>query len=320
MKKTITISLMLLLAVSAFAQKEVKLTINHMLGDNPFAKNTEASNNLGHSFKLQRLEYYISEISVEHDGGIITPITDLYILAKANQVDTISLGLLDVTTIESISFHIGVDPGVNNGDPSLWSPMHPLSPKSPSMHWGWSSGYRFVALEGKSGTNFSQDFQIHALGNRNYFEQNIPIEGTDVNGTLVLTLNADYTQALLGMEISSGLIEHSEYDEAAECIRLFQTRVFTNQSGQGNTLNVDDTSVENAFDVFPNPSEGTINLHIGDSRFANAQIRVTNMLGAVVEEINLVNTIHQLSLTEQGVYFLTITKDGLSSTEKIIIQ
>ena len=82
----------------------------------------------------------------------------------------------------------------------------------------------------------------------------------------------------------------------------------------------DNTSVENAFDVFPNPSEGTINLHIGDSRFANAQIRVTNMLGAVVEEINLVNTIHQLSLTEQGVYFLTITKDGLSSTEKIIIQ
>ena len=320
MKKTITIAIMLLMAVNVFAQKDVQLTINHKLGTKNFAFNTESQNDLGHKFKLSRLEYYISGISIIHDGGTETKVSDVYILTKANQTDTILLGNLNVTTIESINFSVGVDPGVNNGDPAQWSSLHPLSPKFPSMHWGWAAGYRFVALEGKSGNNFAQDFQIHALGNKNYFKQNIPVEGKDVNGALLVTLNADYTKAVSGMDMNSGLVEHSENKEAATCLRLFQNNVFTNESGEGNTLSVKDVKVANAFGAFPNPSSGTLTIQLDDKRFQSADVKVMNVLGELVKETTLESEGQTITLDKKGLYFLTITKDGLVSTEKIIIQ
>ena len=320
MKKTLTIASMLLIAVNVFAQKDVKITINHKLGTENFAFNTEAQNDLGHKFKLSRLEYYISGISIIHDGGTETKVSDVYILAKANQTDTILLGNLNVTSIESINFSVGVDPGVNNGDPAQWGSLHPLAPKFPSMHWGWASGYRFVALEGKSGNNFAQDFQIHALGNKNYFKQNIPVEGKSVNDALLITLNADYTKAVSGMDMNSGLVEHSENKEAATCLRLFQTSVFTNESGEGNTLSVKEVKVANAFGTYPNPSNGTFTIQLDDERFQSGDIKVMNLVGEVVKETTLENGQSSMTLDKKGVYFLSILKDGLISTEKVIIQ
>ena len=155
----------------------------------------------------------------------------------------------------------------------------PLAPKSPSMHWGWASGYRFVALEGKSGDNFGQDFQIHALGNKNYFKQNIPVEGKDVNGALLVTLNADYTKAVSGMDMNSGLIEHSENKEAATCLRLFQTSVFSSLSGEGNTLSTKDINVPNAFGINPVPSKGEVSIVLKDNRFYHGNMIVTDIAG-----------------------------------------
>ena len=320
MNKLITLSAALLLAVNVFAQKDVKLKINHFMGTSPFAFNTEAQNDLGNAFKLNRLEYYISGISITHDGGQETKMSDTYILVKANQSEAVLIGNIDITEIEAINFSIGVDPGVNNGDPTVWNFSHALAPKSPSMHWGWASGYRFVALEGKSGANFSQDFQIHALGNKNYFEQSIPVSGEDVDGALVISLNADYTKALSGMNMESGLIEHSEDNEAATCLRLFQTSVFTNLAGEGNVLAISNIKVTNVVSVYPNPSNGTVTIQVEDDRFQSAKITVTNLLGETIEEVNSIETIKDLTIETPGIYFLTITKDGLTSTEKIIIQ
>ncbi len=107
--------------------------------------------------------------------------------------------------MSQLTFSVGVDPGVNNGDPAAWASFHPLAPKSPSMHWGWASGYRFVALKGSQDRNFAQDFQIHALGNKNYFKQSIPTSATDVNGALVVSINADYTKAVSQIGMANGL-------------------------------------------------------------------------------------------------------------------
>jgi hypothetical protein len=320
MNKIITLSAALLMAANVFAQTDVKLKINHLLDANPFAFNTEAQNDLGHKFKLSRLEYYISGISITHDEGQVTNLPDTYILVKANESTEVLLGNLDVTSIEAIAFSIGVDPSVNNADPTQWSFSHALAPKSPSMHWGWASGYRFIALEGKSGVNFSQDFQIHALGNKNYFEQQIPVSGEDVDGALVVTLNADYTKAVSGMSMESGLIEHSEDNQAATCLRLFQTSVFTNAEGEGNVLNLNDIKVENAVNVYPNPSNGRVTIQVADDRFKSATMSVINLLGERIKTISSLENSTELTIDTPGIYFLTINREGFTSTEKIIVQ
>ncbi|MGB0850902.1 MAG: MbnP family protein [Bacteroidia bacterium] len=319
MKKVISLITVLVMALNVSAQTDIKLTINHLLGSSPFAFNSESENDLGDKVKLQRLEYYISGISITHDGGTVTDASDVYILVKANKTDTVQLGNFNVTNIESINFSIGVDPGVNNGDPAQWASFHALSPKSPSMHWGWASGYRFVAMEGKSGSNFAQNFQIHALGNMNYFKQSIPTSASEVNGALVVSLNADYTKAVSQISMKNGLIEHSGDKEAAECLRNFQTKVFSSLSGEGNTLSTHVIDVPNAFGVKPVPSKGVVNVNLNDSRFFDGNMVVTDIAGRMVYN-NSIEASDIISIKTKGLYFLTIYGDGVKSTKKLIIN
>jgi len=319
--KTILSALtVLLISTSTWAQTDVKLTINHFLDGNEFAFNTEASNDLGHKFKLQRLEYYISGISIVHDGGKETMASDIYILAKADSKDTILLGNFDITSIEAINFSIGVDPSENNEDPTKWAASHPLAPKNPSMHWGWAAGYRFVALEGKSGNSFSQNFQIHALGNRNFFPQNIPVSANEVNGAQVISLNADYTKAVAGMDMNSGLVEHSEFNEAADCLRHFHKSVFTNLSGIGNTLSSNENEIPNALKLYPNPSNGQFSIDVADNRFRGAELKIVNILGETVVSINSIESTESISINTPGVYILSVVKGNMISTERFVIQ
>lgn len=319
MKKITILTAVVLLAINAKAQKDVRFTINHLLGDKPFALNTAMTNNMGDELKIARLEYYISDIKLVHDGGQITSALDVYMLARGNKNDTITLGNFDVTTIEAIQFAIGVDPGVNNGDPSAWASVHPLAPKNPSMHWGWTAGYRFVAIEGKSGTTFNQDFQIHALGNKNYFKQSINTGAVDVNNSLLIAINADYTKAVSGMSMAGGLIEHGETDEAAACLRNYQLQVFTSTTGESSVASARALNITNGFSVQPVPSTGLITLKVKNKQFSNATYRITNLLGAEIST-GQVSSETSLAIINRGIYFVTLTQNGVNSTKKIVIH
>jgi hypothetical protein len=121
------------------------------------------------------------------------------------------------------------------------------------------------------------------------------------------------------MNMESGLVEHSGSGEAANCMRLFQTSVFTNSSGEGNTLSVENVKVSDAFSVYPNPSNGTIQIKLNDERFQSADIKVTNILGETIKEVKAIQANESLTIKSSGIYFLTIAKEGLVSTEKVII-
>ena len=83
MKKSLLIAIsFLMFSMSSYAQNNVQFKINHKLGDADFAMETGAKNNIDHDFEVTRLEYYISEISITHDGGTETTIEDLWMLMK----------------------------------------------------------------------------------------------------------------------------------------------------------------------------------------------------------------------------------------------
>ncbi len=201
MKNIITLILCLatLLPLSN-AQNDINLSIFHKLANEEFNLNQAANNNLEHDFKITRLEYYISEISLIHDGGTETLIEDLWILVNASSKTEVELGNYDINTVEKIVFHIGVDPAHNHLDPSTYEASHPLAPKAPSMHWGWTAGYRFVALEGHGGPALDQLVQLHGLDDKNYFTTEVVLDKTAENGILNIQLDADYTRALEDIE------------------------------------------------------------------------------------------------------------------------
>lgn len=272
MKKIYTFFALAIAVLSVQAQQNVTLKINHLLGASPFAMNQTTNNDLNNQFNINRLEYYISEIKLTHDGGQITSVPNTWILVDAAQTVNSPLGSFNITTLESVTFSIGVESPINNADPNLQAAGHALAPKSPSMHWGWAAGYRFVAIEGNTGTNLNQIWQIHALGNRNYTSQTVITSGRSTNGSLEIILDADYTQALSAITVDGNLLYHGEFNEAVSLLSNFKLNVFTQS-----TVGLKENSEQVSFKISPNPSNGEITLHLNrPSQNVNYQVLDVN--------------------------------------------
>ncbi len=313
--KLFSLSILLItLGMSVNAQTPVELHITHKLSGQPFAFNMATQNNLGNDFNVTRLEYYISKISITHDGGTVTDVPDHYILANGSQDIMEALGSYNVTNVESVSFYIGVDSPNNNADPSLQPNGHPLAPKSPSMHWGWQAGYRFVAMEGKSGASLGQTYQVHALGNQNYFKVTVAVSGINQGGKVIIPLNADYMQAVKDLDLSSGLISHGDALEAAVLLENFRDNVFF----PGHPVSVANAQkAVTQVSVFPNPSNGTVNINAGN---AAADIQVTDVQGRTVATQHKASGVGNvtLKLNNAGLYFVKVTTaEGATSVQKL---
>lgn len=321
MKKLLTTFSLLAIFLITQAQTNVYLKINHKLGGNNFAYNQTATNNGGiggsNQYQLTRLEYYLGNITLTHDSGTTTIVPNKWLLINGTDTTNELLGNFNITNLQSISFGIGVESLVNHNDPNLYASTHPLAPKSPSMHWGWSAGYRFVALEGKVGTNFSQIFQIHALGDRNYRTQTHNITGYMQNGNLIIELDADYNEALNNITVNSNLLYHGEMGEAITTLANFQTAVFTQTTVGLRELRNDLIR----FGISPNPSTGEIKLSL-DNSYTNLSYKVMDMVGREVMNGVFENAgSHSFSIDKKGIYMINLFENGaLIGNEKVIIQ
>lgn len=322
MKRIITISTLLMFIAAAQAFAAVKLKINHYLGEVPISLALAGENNLGERFKLDRLEYYISQISITHDGGKVTTVENYWILVNtAFETDEI-LGDFDIQNVESITFYVGVEQAVNHLDPSQYDSGHPLAPKFPSMHWGWQSGYRFVALEGHTGESLNTKFEIHALGNQNYFNTTVNTGSYQSGDDIIIEINADYAQSLRDIELSSGPIIHGDVYEAVDLLENFAEHVYSPVVESGvETAN----SGNNDYAVGPNPSnDGVFSLvAMGANNPGTKSILVADILGNEILELENVDLSSgiDLKIDSRGVFILNIIDEtGFVHTEKLIVR
>lgn len=292
-----------LVTISVCAQQTVNLKINHMLGNESFSMETTSSNSLDNEFQVSRLEYYISDIEIKDTDGAYTAIPDTWLLIQPenNGVSTITLANFDEPIdIDGIRFHIGVGPDVNNEDPSLYEAGHPLAPKSPSMHWGWASGYRFVAIEGKCGENFISTFEFHALGNDNYFQTEVSSLVETIDDTTTIEVTADYTRALSNIDMSAGVVVHGEDGDAVRLLKNFRDFVFAETIGLSIDENLDQDS---AIKIYPShTTDGYFT--IADRKQQVASIQVYNFAGKLIKDKKLDQ--NNIQLYTKGVYSVVL--------------
>lgn len=318
MKKFTLLSLFLLFTLVSTAQITTELRIYHKLGTQGFQFNTTTQSSAGDDYQITRLQYYMTKFTVIHDGGQETIIDD-NIVALVNGSDgtysVVELGDLNLTSVEGVKFHIGVHSPVNNENPSLYPSDHPLAPQSPSMHWGWASGYRFLVYEGKGGMNFSQTFQMHGLGNNNYFETTVNATGQNVGGTMYIVLDADYIKGVENIDVSAGVIAHGVDQEDRTCLENFRDYVFS-QSSEVLVARTEDQDQLLNWTVYPNPTSGSVNVTL-DSSIEFDEINVTNALGKTVFSTSSMN--NAIILEEAGVYFIQLLNEGnILGTKRII--
>lgn len=171
----------------------------------------------GKKVKLTRAEFYISKIQLKKDNGSSMPLPDFYILADASQpAQQHDAGIFEVHQVTGVAFGLGVDPDHNHLDPASYPATHPLAPQDPSMHWGWSAGYRFMAIEGKVDNNNDgvpeTDFEFHNLGDVLFKKSEVTGTEEAENGVLHLRLTVDYVQLFKNLEMTGSLFQHGSDD------------------------------------------------------------------------------------------------------------
>ena len=262
--KTALFGLSLLFSLSSLAQNEVLLQIHHMVNGETADVNTSYAIN-GTEVQIDRLEYYLCDFVITHDGGQETAIEAKYVLANAFDDGLYSLGNWDINSVEKISFGVGVDADHNVGiDPSTYPEEHPLAPQFPSMHWGWASGYRFLALEGYGGESLAAQHQVHALGDNNFFWQSHQVDGSASEGAVTISLNANYEGLFNGLPVAQGFIEHSDNGLATVSMQNMRNAVFESSG----TVGVSDLSAGVQMNVYPNPASDWIVLDASSQRTA----------------------------------------------------
>lgn len=317
--KTFLQILLLFLGLSTIdAQSSIQIQINHLLDAEPFELSANSQNDLNHDFMLERLEYYLSTFIIEHDGGQIIEVEDLYVLidmAENPENTIIDLGEFDIQTIERVKFHFGIDKVANHADPALWPEDHPLAPKFPSMHWGWAAGYRFIALEGMSGPNVDQMLQFHCIGDEFYKELNFPVTKTEGNVHTV-EIEAEYSKLLSNIDISNGLILHGNLGAIQTLAANLQEKVFT----AAEITITKDNDLVRTFEVYPNPSPNhQIFLNV-DVAGSNPSIQLIDIMGRTI--LNAPYSSNQLVVPGSGIYFLTLVDvNGKTlASRKVIVQ
>lgn len=311
---TLLFAMVVLCFSNVNAQTPVELQITHKLGGQQLSTGVATTNNLGNNFTIERLEYYISKISITHDGGMTTDVTNHYILADGFTNTADDLGSYNITAVEAISFYIGVDTPINHADPSLQPTGHPLAPRTPSMHWGWASGYRFVAMEGKSGISTPQGYEVHALGDQNYNKVTLNVNGVMKSGKIIIPLQADYAAALKNIDVSAGLVSHGDGGESVTLLNNFSTDVFS----AGFPLDIEEAVTTQQVTVYPNPSTGVVNVHSEDG----ADITVYDIQGRIVTEEHSAQGSNTTSIriNMPGMYMMKVqTANGNVTTHKLQI-
>lgn len=215
--KTPLLALCMIFALgTASAQNTVELLLTPLYDGQPLNIGQTYTDPNGYAFEITRLQFYAGQFTITHDGGQTTDFNgvDNYILTDAGTT-SYTIGTGNVTSVEDVSFYIGVENSLNHADPALQATGHPLALQSPSMHWGWASGYRFLAVELEVDTdgNGSMDalMESHVVGD-NFLTQVTSVGGINsstVNGnTVSISLNYDLKNWLNGIDISTAGFNH----------------------------------------------------------------------------------------------------------------
>ena len=317
MKNLIVLLFAIFFSFRLGAQTDVILRINHFLGVNEFNLDELAHNDLGQEFKVSRCVYYISKFTVIHDGGLETDITtDTIALVDASSAPftDIELGEVTFTTIEGVKFHIGVQEPENNADPSLWPADHPLAHQVPSMHWGWTAGYRFMTFEGWSGEGFDREISLHGIGNDYYYTTTVMASSFDEGGKEVISISADYRKVISTIDVSSGVYSHG-VEKSILALQNFNTKVFGTE-----VLENPEENVNHDWSLMTK-TEKEIYISIGNIE-GSLGIKIFDLSGKLVHNnLLLKNDQYAFGVEISGAYLVSLYSDNaLLETKKIIIK
>jgi len=316
MKLLITLILLIALNLSA---KEVILKINHHNDGQKVVLNDIIYTVNSYETKFQRLQYYMTNFQLIDENNNEINGLEKYVIVDVNTSEY-KIGDVSESNFSKISYNFGIEKSVNNGDPSIWPKGHPLSLENDfeaQMHWGWSAGYRFLAIEGVTKDIFNRwnnVFQFHLVGNQYYSRITNDIKSYEENGKIYIEFNINLTDILYNVNLISDNFIHGSGGS---------NDVIASNVKNGNVFKTQVLSVKDLFPelkITPNPANDFINLENGSINITNFEFNIYNSNGEFISNFNANNSnIFDVSNFTTGAYYLQITNNNeLIKTIKFI--
>lgn len=270
-------------SLSLNAQTDLDLELNHLFDGVDFQYGTVYQLQ-GTAVELDRIQYYLSGFEITHDGGQTTSMPDTYVLGSAN-VSNYSLGQETITTLEGISFDLGVDAARNGMGTSNWPSGHPLASQSPSMDWSWPSGYFFWTIEGKVDDNGdgvpNKLFQFHGIGDHLLRDVD-PFTGWSMSGaTITIPMNVNVADWLRDIDLATvGFSHNGGVNNVAIADNTNPETVFT----AGGTLSLQEVEqgINHIYADYNLPYAPTIYYNLSTGNMVD--IKVVDISGKIVLE------------------------------------
>lgn len=181
----------------------------------------------GERFKVSNWAMILSHVALIKDNGDTLQLGDGY--QYVNYLDESKNGrtVRNIPTgrYKGISFMLGLDPGVNHDDPAKWPANHPLNGFTTGLHWGWSSGYIFHAIDGNyikdSVSSMINGFSFHTATDKYPKQLTLNFE-FDIDNTLktayIISNAEDIFAKPNSIKLANGSVSHSE--GAAEIVLM----------------------------------------------------------------------------------------------------
>jgi len=181
----------------AHAQK-LQLEIEPRWQGRELALHQNLSDAEGRTLSISRLDGLFSQLALQREDGSWLESKDWHVFFSAGKrrLSGIADGL-PAQEFKAIRFRVGVKEETDASDPQRWPAEHPLHPDVCGLHWGWSSGYVFLAIEGhweKDGSKH-QGFSYHLAGAKEPMWVEMPVKFSGARPT-TLRLGIDLAAVL----------------------------------------------------------------------------------------------------------------------------
>lgn len=189
---------------------KVDLSFTHLVGTESFAFNTDYTDDFGNKYQFFRADWYLRVSGFVDQDSNPQIVSDSYYLKIDPSVTTVNYGEYSPMTLYNLQWAVGVDSVTNHMDPNIHELGSALGNQSPSMHWGWSSGYIFCALDGRVDINGNGNydpgelFSMHIGMDTTYREgPNLYVNKAIAAGeTSVISLDVDYSEFFDGINLA----------------------------------------------------------------------------------------------------------------------